>query len=86
MLLRNHGTLTVGDSIAAAFIRMYFLERACTAQVRAQSGGGVLNRASEESIAATAGAADMGLSLVGNGLLWPALIRKLDRTDPSYRD
>ena len=86
MLLRNHGTLTVGDTVAAAFIRMYFLERACSAQVRAQSGGGTLNPATEDSIAATAGAADMGLALVGHGLLWPALIRKLDRTDPSYRD
>jgi len=86
MLLRNHGTLTVGETIADAFIRMYFLERACTAQIRAQSGGGPLNPASDESIAFTAGAGDLGLTAVGRGLLWPALLRKLERLDPSYKD
>jgi ribulose-5-phosphate 4-epimerase/fuculose-1-phosphate aldolase len=86
MLLRNHGTLTVGEEVADAFIAMYFLERACTAQVRAQAGGGALHPASDESIGFTAQAGEMGLSFVGRHLLWPALLRKLDRVAPDYRD
>jgi len=39
MLLRNHGTLTVGRSVAEAFLRMYLLERACTMQVRTRARG-----------------------------------------------
>ncbi|TNE57589.1 MAG: class II aldolase/adducin family protein, partial [Alphaproteobacteria bacterium] len=39
LILRNHGLMTVGKTAAAAFMRLYFLERACSAQVRAQSGG-----------------------------------------------
>ena len=37
LILRNHGTLTVGQNCATAFMRMYFLERACEAQILAQS-------------------------------------------------
>src|SRR4051812_45209395 len=43
MILRNHGTLTVGESVSDAFIRMYFLERACEAQVLALRGGVEIN-------------------------------------------
>jgi ribulose-5-phosphate 4-epimerase/fuculose-1-phosphate aldolase len=86
MLLRNHGTLTVGEAVADAFVRMYFLERACSAQVLAQAGGGALNPASTESIELTGKLGQMGLAPVGRGLVWPALLRKLERVDPSYRD
>ena len=44
MLLRNHGTLTVGRSVAAAFMRMYYLERACTMQVRTRILGPTTTR------------------------------------------
>ena len=85
MLLRNHGTLTVGSTVAEAFTRMYFLERACSMQVRtlAQS-----NRVVPVEEAVVAKTAKMGMDLSGaaNGLVWPALRRKLDREDPAYRD
>jgi ribulose-5-phosphate 4-epimerase/fuculose-1-phosphate aldolase len=85
LVLRNHGLLTVGRTVAEAFVAMYFLEAACMMQVRAQAGGGALNRigpaivdgAEEQWQRVTHGA--------GGGLAWPALLRKLDRVDPSYR-
>lgn len=86
MILRNHGTLTVGETVADAFIRMYFLERACEAQVRALAGGVPLSEASAASRQRTSELAQVGLVPVGRQLAWPALLRKLDRIDPSYRE
>ncbi|MGD8863809.1 MAG: class II aldolase/adducin family protein [Myxococcales bacterium] len=85
LMLRNHGTLTVGETVSDAFIRMYFLERACTAQVRAQAGGAELHPAAPGSIARTAQAGEAGLTVIGRALAWPALLRKLDRNDAGYR-
>ncbi|MGC1305324.1 MAG: class II aldolase/adducin family protein [Caulobacteraceae bacterium] len=88
MLLRNHGTLTVGDSIASAFVRMYFLERACEAQVHMLSAGrenlhnppqGVSDKVAQQSSSA-------GMAKLSDLLAWPALLRKLDRIDPSYKN
>jgi ribulose-5-phosphate 4-epimerase/fuculose-1-phosphate aldolase len=84
MILRNHGTLTVGAGVAEAFARTYFLERACEAQVLALSGGVELAEASPSAQARTAAEARAGLDLVVEKLAWPALLRKLDREDPSY--
>jgi ribulose-5-phosphate 4-epimerase/fuculose-1-phosphate aldolase len=83
MLLRNHGTLSVGATAAEAFIGIYFLERACAQQVNALSGGreGVLiapDAAQEETRGQSA-----GLGMV-SGLAWPGLKRKLDRDRPGY--
>ena len=61
------------------------LERACEAQIAAQAGGAVLE-ALEEAGVKTAAIAKAGLPLVGRKLAWPALLRRLDRVDPSYRD
>ncbi len=89
MLLRNHGTLTVGRSCAEAFLRMYFLERACTMQVRTRMLGGsdsdypVEQSVIEKNAALATGA---GLPKLAQQLVWPALLRKLDRVDPSFRD
>lgn len=83
MILRNHGTLTIGATMAAAFLRMYFLERACTAQVRALTAP--LNPAPQGTPEKTAGQARIGFDLGLPHLAWAALLRKLDRTDPSYR-
>src|SRR5690606_29833194 len=41
-MLRNHGLLTVGATIADAFLAMYIFEAACSIQIRAQAGGGDL--------------------------------------------
>jgi ribulose-5-phosphate 4-epimerase/fuculose-1-phosphate aldolase len=86
MILRNHGTLTVGETVADAFIRMYFLERACEAQVLALRGGAEINRPPEGTPEKTAEQAAFGLTYMGRALAWPALLRKLDRVDPSFRD
>ncbi|GAA4220895.1 class II aldolase/adducin family protein [Sphingomonas endophytica] len=88
MILRNHGTLTVGDSVASCFLRLYFLERACEAQVLMLAAGidglhtppqGVETKVAGQSPPA-------GIAMLARGLAWPALLRKLDRIDPSYRD
>jgi len=87
MLLRNHGTLTVGETVAQAFVRMYFLERACETQVHMLAAGrtglheppqGVAEKVKGQS---RSGAMEM----VSDRFAWPALLRKLDRLDPSYK-
>jgi ribulose-5-phosphate 4-epimerase/fuculose-1-phosphate aldolase len=86
MILRNHGTLTVGRSVADAFLSMFVLERACRIQLMAQSGGAALlhiPRPILEGIMAQAEQVTRGL---GGQLAWPGLLRKLDRIDPSFRD
>jgi len=88
MILRNHGTLTVGATVAQAFLRMYFLERACEAQVLMLSVGrdglNNLNQGVAEKVA-TQSRPD-GMGVVAERLARPALLRKLDRIDPSFRD
>ncbi|MDJ0785701.1 MAG: class II aldolase/adducin family protein [Myxococcota bacterium] len=86
MILRNHGTLTVGETVSDAWMRLYVLERACEAQIAALAGGTPLNPAPEGTAEKTAAIANAGLTAVGRALAWPALRRKLDRVDPSYRD
>ena len=87
MLLRNHGTLTVGRSVASAFERMYYLERACTMQVRTRILGPTAYPVDQIVI-------EKNAELVSNPdraelrstqLVWPPMLRKLDRRDPSYR-
>ena len=85
MLLRNHGTLAVGDTVGEAFVRMYFLERACEAQILALSAGeGNLNNPPQGSPELTAQQGKIGLKLAAGALAWPALLRKAYRIDPSF--
>ncbi|MGK6323283.1 class II aldolase/adducin family protein [Sphingomonas sp. DT-51] len=88
MILRHHGTLAVGNSVAACFLRLYFLERACQAQVHMLAAGrDGLNpppAGVEEKVARQASPA--GLGMVAQALAWPALLRKLDRVSPGYRE
>ena len=85
LILRNHGLLTVGPSVADAFLAMFVLQRACEIQVMAQSGGSelipipqpILDGARAQSALVTRG--------LGGALPWPGILRKLDRLDPSYR-
>jgi ribulose-5-phosphate 4-epimerase/fuculose-1-phosphate aldolase len=89
MLLHNHGTLTVGHSCAEAYLRMYFLERACTMQVRTRMLGGAESDYPTEPAVIEKNAAlaqSGGLSMVAEQLVWPALLRKLDRIDPGFRN
>jgi ribulose-5-phosphate 4-epimerase/fuculose-1-phosphate aldolase len=87
MLLRNHGTLTVGRTCAEAFLRMYFLERACTMQVRTRILGHDDYPTAQSAIDKNNAlmGADTG-NRVANELVWPALLRKLDRLDPGFRE
>jgi ribulose-5-phosphate 4-epimerase/fuculose-1-phosphate aldolase len=86
MILRNHGTLALGETCADAFLRMYYLERACSMQVRALSGGVKWNTPNQGVPEKTAMQGKMAFRGMVGGLAWPALLRKLDRMDPSYRN
>ena len=87
LILRNHGLLTVGETVADAFVAMYYLETSCAIQVRAQSGGGELIPVSKDIIETTyAQVMTAGRSRGSRSMLvWPGLLRRLDRRDPSYR-
>ncbi|MBA3835755.1 MAG: class II aldolase/adducin family protein [Pseudomonadota bacterium] len=84
MILRNHGTLAVGRSVGQCFVKLYFLERACQAQVMALSAGQDVNMPPQGSPEVTAQQGAMGLSVAANLLAWPALKRKAYRLDPSF--
>jgi ribulose-5-phosphate 4-epimerase/fuculose-1-phosphate aldolase len=85
MLLRNHGTLTVGETVGEAFVKMYFLERACQAQILALSAGKEgLNNPPQGSPEVTAQQGKIGLKMAAAALAWPALLRKMYRLDPGF--
>jgi ribulose-5-phosphate 4-epimerase/fuculose-1-phosphate aldolase len=85
MLLRNHGTLTVGETVAEAFLRLYFLERACEAQILALSAGeGNFSNPPQGAPEIAAEQGKVGLKLAAGALAWPALLRKAYRLDPSF--
>ena len=86
MVLRNHGLLTVGPSIPECFNNMFRLERACQLQVMALSCNTELQLPPEEVVKYTNHQMLPGTRRRFGLLEWPALLRKLDRTDPSYRD
>jgi ribulose-5-phosphate 4-epimerase/fuculose-1-phosphate aldolase len=81
LILRNHGLLTVGHTVAEAFYRMYYLEQTCRIQVAAQSTGAPLSIPSEHVQQRTAAQFENG---DGGWLVWQALRRKLDREQPDY--
>lgn len=86
LMLRNHGLLTAGPTIADAFQAMYFFETACMIQIRAQAGGGELLQIPQRIIdGAQRQAKAVTRGLAGN-LAWPGLLRKLDRIDTSFRN
>lgn len=84
LMLRNHGLLTAGGTVADAFLAMYLFEAACMIQVRAQSGGGELLQIPAPILAgiqAQAAAVTKGL---GGALVWPGLLRRLARANPGW--
>lgn len=87
LLLRNHGTLTVGRSVASAFERMYHLERACTMQVRTRMLGPTAYPVVDAVVAKNEKlVSDLdAMERRSTRLVWPPLLRKLDRVDPSYK-
>ncbi|QDH73475.1 class II aldolase/adducin family protein [Brevundimonas sp. M20] len=88
LILRNHGTLTVGSSVAEAFIRMYFLERACEAQVLMLAAGRqALNDPPAGAVETVrAQARSPQAKMIAERVAWPALLRKLDRKATGYQD
>ena len=84
MLLRNHGTLAIGETVGEAFLKIYFLERACEAQILALSAGESLNNPPQGAPEVTAQQGKMGLKLAARALAWPALLRKAYRLDPGF--
>jgi ribulose-5-phosphate 4-epimerase/fuculose-1-phosphate aldolase len=86
LMLRNHGLLTLGRTVADAFLAMYFFETVCTIQVRAMAGGAELTTVDPRIVAGAQAQARQATRGMGAGALtWPGLLRRLDRTDPSYR-
>ncbi|GLY38909.1 class II aldolase [Amycolatopsis sp. NBRC 101858] len=85
LILRNHGTITTGRSVAQAFTENYYLEKAARAQLLAMAAGSPLITPPREVIELTVRqwVGDLGVS---HDREWPSLVRKLDRADPSYRD
>jgi ribulose-5-phosphate 4-epimerase/fuculose-1-phosphate aldolase len=83
LMLRNHGLLTVGNTIADAFLAMYIFENTCQIQVAAQAGG-ALTEVNPLIVQGVAEAMRVQTSGMGGAFAWPALIRKLDRQDPGY--
>ena len=84
MILRNHGTLALGRNVGECFVKLYFLERACQAQVMALSAGSDVNMPPQGSPEVTAEQGAIGLNVAANLLAWPALKRKAFRLDPGF--
>ena len=87
MILRNHGTLAVGGSVASCFMRLYYLERACQIQVKAAAAG-ALNMPNEGALKMmeqTFNNADAWETALAKSA-WPALRRLADRLDPGYAE
>jgi ribulose-5-phosphate 4-epimerase/fuculose-1-phosphate aldolase len=86
LMLRNHGLLTTGASVADAFLQMYVFETACQIQLLAQSTGEPLVSVPAPIVAGIRAQAEQVTRGLGGQLVWPGILRKLDRQDPSYRD
>lgn len=85
-MLRNHGLLTVGPTIADAFLSMFTFERACQIQVLAQGNGATLRNVNPQIVAGVKQNVKMVTKGLGGSLAWPALLRKLDRINPGYAE
>jgi ribulose-5-phosphate 4-epimerase/fuculose-1-phosphate aldolase len=84
MILRHHGLLTVGPTVAAAFYYMHYLEQACRIQLAAQSSGARLALPSHDVVRRAREQFTGGPTK--GWLPWQALRRKLDREQPDYRE
>ncbi|MDY7539592.1 class II aldolase/adducin family protein [Undibacterium sp. 5I1] len=84
LMLRNHGLLVAGKSIADAFLSMYTFEATCQIQLSAQAGG-ELTQVNPLIVKGVAEAMRVQTGGLGGAFVWPSLIRKLDRTDESYK-
>jgi ribulose-5-phosphate 4-epimerase/fuculose-1-phosphate aldolase len=87
LILQNHGLLTVGRTIPEAFLLTYYLDKACEIQIAAQGTGAELIVPADSEIVAMAKEVDSGFGGKPFGVPeWDALVRELDRDDPSYAE
>lgn len=86
VILRNHGALTVGNSVGEAFNWMHRLELACRSQVAAMSCNTPLQQVPADVLEETWNNYQPGTRRPYGLMEWPALLRKLDRLDPGFRD
>ncbi|MBA4255119.1 MAG: class II aldolase [Polaromonas sp.] len=83
LVLRNHGLLTVGRSIADAFLSMYTFESACQIQVSAQAGGELV-QVNPAIVSGVAQAMRVQTGGLGGAFVWPSLLRKVARSSPGF--
>jgi ribulose-5-phosphate 4-epimerase/fuculose-1-phosphate aldolase len=83
LMLRNHGLLVLGKTIADAFLSMYTFENACRIQIDAQAGG-ALTQINPQIVKGVGEAMRVQTGGMGGAFVWPSLIRKLDKLDTSY--
>jgi len=86
MILRNHGLLTVGSTVADTFLNMFILQRACEIQVATLAGNRALTPIPDGIVDTIKQQADQVTRGMGGKLAWPGLLRKLDRVNPGYTD
>jgi len=86
MILRNHGLLTAAKTIPEAFNAMHRLELACKTQIAAMSCNTPLIKVPTQVVEATYMNYQPQVRRLFGVLDWPALLRKLDRIDPTFRD
>ncbi|WJG08295.1 class II aldolase/adducin family protein [Aliiglaciecola sp. LCG003] len=84
MILRNHGLLTCGESIADTFLFMFLLQRSCEIQLQAQATGQPLIRIADPILQGIQAQAKQVTRSAGGALAWPGILRKLDRINPGY--
>jgi len=85
MILRNHGLLACGTSVADAWDNIYYMERSCQAQIAAQSGGAKLIICSD-AVAEKVGSQFERTGRLSAGKHWVSCLRLLDKLDPSYKN
>jgi len=83
LMLRNHGLLTVGATIADAFLAMYTFEATCKIQIDAQAGG-TLTSVDPRIVSGVAQAMKVQTGGLGGAFVWPALLRKAQREAPGF--
>ena len=83
LMLRNHGLLTVGKTIADAFLSLYTFENTCRIQIDAQAGG-ALTEVNPQIVSGVAQAMRVQTGGLGGAFAWPALLRKVQREQPGY--
>jgi ribulose-5-phosphate 4-epimerase/fuculose-1-phosphate aldolase len=86
MILRNHGLLALGPSVAEAFNTMYRLELSCKVQVDAMACNTPLVMPPDDVVALAKSQWKPGVTRRYGILEWPAMLRELERLDPTYKD